>query len=74
MRILLRHTRTNLYLLGLDRWTEEADYAFDFRFIDQALQFIATWNLQEVEVAFAFADSQQIQTVSLEAVALRQAA
>ena len=54
MKTLLRHTRTGLYYQGRDKWTNDPDQALDFRFIDRALTYIRTWQLKEVELAFAF--------------------
>jgi hypothetical protein len=73
MRILLRHKCNNLYLQGSDRWTKDPDAAFDFRFIDRALQFIKTSGLQDVELAFAWPD-HYVAAVSLEKAALQYAA
>ncbi len=74
MRTLLRHTGTGLYFQGLDKWTSNPDRAYDFRFIDRAVQFVATWDVTEVELAFAFDDPQSITTVPLEKAPLREAA
>ena len=69
MRILLRHKCNNLYLQGSDRWTKDPDAAFDFRFIDRALQFIKTSGLQDVELAFAFNRPNTVTRVPLEKIA-----
>ncbi len=74
MRTLLRHTGTGLYFQGLDKWTSDPDRAYDFRFIDRAVEFVDTWTLTEVELAFAFDDPQTITTVPLDRTAYRQAA
>lgn len=74
MRTLLRHTGTGLYFQGPDKWTSDPDRAYDFRFIDRAVQFVDTWSLGEVELAFAFDNPQSITTVPLERTALRCAA
>lgn len=74
MKTLLRHTVTNLYFQCPDKWTGDPARAFDFRFIEQALKFVETWQLKEVELAFAFEDPQQVTAVSLDKAALRYAA
>jgi hypothetical protein len=74
MRTLLRHTGTGLYFQGPDRWTNSPKLAYDFRFIDRALHFAETWELTEVELAFAFDDPECLTTASLEITALRCAA
>lgn len=65
MKTLLRHTETGLYLQGPDKWIANPEGAYDFRFIDRARQFVRIWELEKVEVAFAFEDSQSISTLSL---------
>ena len=64
MRTLLRHTRTRLYFQGPDRWTDNPEHAYDFRFTERALQYVATWDLTEVELAFVFEDAQLVATSS----------
>jgi len=51
MRTLLRHTQTGAYFQGPDRWTDDPEGAYDFRFIDRAVRYIETWDLREVELA-----------------------
>ncbi len=58
MRTLLRHTKTGLFFQGQDKWTDNPSRAYDFRFIDRARAYAAVWGLTEVEIAFAFEDSQ----------------
>ena len=74
MRTLLRHTETGLYLQGPEKWTASPESAYDFRFIDRARQFVRIWELENVEVAFAFDDSQLISTLSLTGMELKTAA
>jgi hypothetical protein len=72
MKTLLRHTRTGLYFQGPDKWTNDPDDAVNFRFIDRALAFIQTWQLEEVELAFAFAgDPSPIDQLSVQEAALQ---
>ena len=65
MRTLLRHTETGLYFQGPEKWTAAPESAYDFRFIDRARQFVRIWELENVEVAFAFEDTQSVSTLSL---------
>ena len=74
MRTLLRHTTTNLYFQGPDRWTDEPHLAYDFRFVDRALQYAETWNLRDVEVAYPSHDFQHVDTVPIAKIASRYAA
>jgi hypothetical protein len=70
MKTLLRHTRTGLYFQGPEKWTSCADIAYDFHFIDRARQFVEMWEMEDVEVAFAFEDSQAVSMRSLEKMAV----
>jgi len=54
MRTLLRHTQMGCYFQGPGRWTEDSDEAYDFKFVDRALEYTKTWELTEVELVFAF--------------------
>ena len=74
MRTLLRHTETGLYFHGPNKWTKNVEQAYDFLFIDRALQYVQTWELKEVELAFAFDDPAWVTTVPLERSTLRYAA
>ena len=74
MRTLLRHTETGLFFQGPEKWTSNPDIAYDFRFIERARQFVRIWELESVEVAFAFEDSQNISTLPLRALELNAAA
>ena len=71
MRTLLRNAATGLYFQGPDRWTIDPVEALDFKMIDRALNFIETWSLKDMELAFAFAGAQNVTAVPPEKVALR---
>ena len=70
MRTLLRNTATGLYFQGPDRWTSDPADALDFKLIDRALDFIDTWRLKDMELAFAFRGAHQVTAVPPEKVAL----
>ena len=74
MRTLLRHTETGLFFQGPDKWTANPQMAYDFRFIERARQFMRSWELEQVEVAFEFEESQSISTPCLESRELKSAA
>jgi len=74
MKTLLRHTRTGLYFQGAGNWTNDPQNGYDFRFIDRALHYIKTWEMTEVEIAFAFDDAQSVMTLPLEKTELHYAA
>jgi hypothetical protein len=74
MRTLLRHTQTGFYFQGPGRWTDDPEGAYDFRFIDRAVRYIETWDLREVELAFASSDPLSITMVAFAEAAPRLAA
>jgi hypothetical protein len=74
MRTLLRHTGTGLYFQGPEKWTANSEIAHDFHFIDRARDFVRIWELEDVEVAFVFEDSQSVVTQSLDRIELHNAA
>lgn len=73
MRTLLRNTATGLFFQGPDKWTSDPAQALDFKMIDRALNFVETWSLQDMELAFAFRDehNQHVTAVPLEKITLR---
>ena len=71
MRTLLRNRATGLYFQGPDRWTTNAAEAHDFKMIDRALNFIETWRLRDMELAFGFKNSRAVTEVPLERIALK---
>ena len=74
MRTLLRHTQTGQYFEGPIKWTDDIEQAYDFRFIDHALQYVKTWEIKQVELAFAFDDPAWVTTVPLERNAVQYTA
>jgi hypothetical protein len=71
MRTLLRNTATGLFFQGPDKWTSDPVEALDFKMIDRALNFVETWSLRDMELAFAFKNRRQVTAVPLEKMALR---
>jgi hypothetical protein len=71
MKTILRKISTGLYFQGPDEWTSNPGDAFNFRSIDRALTFIKTWNLKEVELAFAFKDHAAVKCVPHEQMAVK---
>ncbi len=74
MRILLQDNSTGKYFQGPDKWTQNPQRAVDFRFIDRALNYVETWGLREVQLAFAFDDPPSVTSVPLENTVLRYSA
>lgn len=74
MRTLLRHTETGQFFQGPKTWTSLPETACDFRFIERAQQFARLWELEKVEVAFAFEDFQLICTLAAPAEEIEKAA
>jgi hypothetical protein len=70
MRTLLRNAATGLYFQGPDKWTSNPAEALDFKMIDRALNFIETWSLKDMELAFAFKGAHNVTAVSFEKIAL----
>jgi len=70
MRTLLRNITTGLYFQGPDKWTSDPAEALDFKMIDRAINFVETWSLKDIELAFAFRGAHQATAVPLEKIAL----
>ena len=70
MRTLLRNTATGFYFQGPDQWTSDPTMARDFKMIDRALEFVETWSLQDMELAFAFKGAHHVTAVPPEKLAL----
>jgi hypothetical protein len=70
MKTILRKASTGLYFQGPDKWTNNPLEAMNFKMIDRALDFIRKWNLQDMEVAFAFDRTDQVTRVPFEKIAL----
>jgi hypothetical protein len=57
MRILLKHSRTQLYLRGLGSWTVNPYEAHDFQHSQRAADFARENGLSGVQIAVKFQDS-----------------
>ena len=68
MRTLLRNRITGLYFKGPDQWTSDPVAALDFKLIDRAVNFIETWRLRDMELAFAFRGYKQVRGVPVEKI------
>jgi len=71
MKTLLRKTSTGLYFQGPDQWTNEPAEAHNFKLIDRALEFIERWKLNDMELAFAFDDFDEVTHVPVDKMELR---
>lgn len=71
MRTLLRRISSGLYFQGPDLWTSNAAHAHNFKMIDRAIDFVERWHMNDVELAFAFDDPQDVTTVPLDKMELR---
>jgi hypothetical protein len=65
MKILLQHTRTQLYLRGLGDWTANPHEAYDFQHSQKAIDFARENNLLGVQIAVKFFDSEVDEIVPL---------
>jgi hypothetical protein len=68
MKTLLRDIATGLYFQGPDKWTGNASEARDFKAIDRAVEFVRTWKLDGVEVAFFFRGSNDVTSMPVEKI------
>ena len=57
MRILLQHARTGLYFRGLGDWSANPYDARDFQHSQKAIDFARQHQLQGVQIAVRFLDS-----------------
>ena len=73
MRTLLRKVSTGLYFQGPDQWTSNPAKAHNFKLIDRALEFVERWQLEDMEIAFAFDDLNDVTRVPLDKIQLRYA-
>lgn len=71
MRTLLRNRVTGLYFQGPDQWTSDPVAALDFKMIDRAVEFIETWRLRDMELAFAFRGTRHVTGVPVEKITVR---
>jgi hypothetical protein len=68
MRILLKHTRTQLYLRSLGNWTMNPFDAHDFQHSQRAADFARENGLSGVQIAVKFLDSPHDEVFPLSAV------
>jgi hypothetical protein len=71
MKTLLRRVSTGLYFQGPDKWTSNPAQAHNFKMIDRAIDFVDRWNLDDIELAFAFDDPEDVTAVPLDKMELR---
>jgi hypothetical protein len=71
MRTLLRKVSTGLYFQGPDQWTASPAQAHNFKMIDLAMEFVDRWHLQDIELAFAFDDFEDVTAVPIDKMELR---
>jgi hypothetical protein len=68
MKTLLRDVTTGLYFQGPGKWTGNAADARDFKAIDRAIEFVQTWKLDGVELAFFFRGTNDVTSVPVERI------
>jgi hypothetical protein len=69
--MLLRNSRTGLYVCTADSWTHDPKEAFDFKTMRQAIGFVEDRGFTSMELAFASDDPEALRTVSLAALHAR---
>jgi len=62
MRIVLQHTKSELYFQGPGTWTRQLGEAFDFLHTQRAIDFARQHRLTGVQVIVAFLESDQVET------------
>jgi len=65
MRILLQNRQTKLYVCRKENWTASAHLAHDFGHSQQALDFVRSQNLKDVQLVVKFEDPQWDEIVPL---------
>jgi hypothetical protein len=58
MKILLQHSRTQLYLRGLGDWTPDSNQAYDFGHSQRAIDFAREHYIIGVQIAVKFVDPE----------------
>jgi hypothetical protein len=66
MRALLRHVPTGLYVQSAEQWTGDAEQAFDFKTMGQAIRFVEKAGLRKMELAFMSSQMSRPTEVPLE--------
>ena len=79
MRILLQHTRTQLYVRSLGNWCANPHEAYDFQHSQRAVDFAREHALTAVQVAVKFIESEfdevfPLPTITSPAQSVRSAA
>ena len=69
MKILLQHSRTQLYLRGLGDWTPDANQAYDFGHSQRAIDFAREHYIAGAQIAVKFVDPEFDEVIPLPAVA-----
>jgi alpha-D-ribose 1-methylphosphonate 5-triphosphate synthase subunit PhnL len=65
MRILLQHARTGLYLRSPENWTANPFESLDFKNSQAAIDFAREHNIDGIQIAVTFMDSQFDEVVPL---------
>ena len=58
MKILLQHSRTQLYLRGLGDWTPDPNQAYDFGHSQRAIDFAREHYIAGAQIAVKFVDPE----------------
>ena len=59
MKTLLRHISTGHYFQSLEKWTLDADDAFDFGLVSKAVQVASKLHIRDLELVLSFDDPAQ---------------
>jgi hypothetical protein len=72
MKILLQHSRTQLYLRGLGDWTPDPNQAYDFGHSQRAIDFAREHYIAGAQIAVKFVDPEFDEVFPLPTVAQPQ--
>ncbi len=74
MKIVLQHSKTELYLKGPGTWTSNVSEALDFGNSKRAIKYLRQNGLTGVQVLVAFVEPASVDTVALQLPAPRSGA
>ena len=73
MRTLLRHIATRRYFRSVEKWTPDADDAYDFEFISKAVRVAHKLRIADLELVLSLDDPDQLMGTSFKKLLHRPA-
>jgi hypothetical protein len=74
MKLVLQNTQNNLFYRCGGIWTADLAQAYDFHQMQHLVEMVQLQNLHDVQAVVKIDDRHPLETISLESVALTQAA